>query len=289
MGHQVTARKKLFKKTQTGVTLLEALLVLVIASSLVYLALKQYEVFKTAGDVQALQANVDDLFQAMSQFYKANCYGSYDPNTQTITWGLMNPKAGSMVGMYGVYVLDIPSQLQPYMTTTLTPNPIVDTTSPSTTSGYVAQFNKYTYAVSICTTASDDSDPATGPYPSTGCATARQKGTVVIWRPQVSVALMRRAKAAQLYNATGATCGPMRSPLTGAPLGCGSTRGVGNATQFLAWERQANYASPQATSLAYRSANALVAQFTQMYRESPITYLVSTNHSPEIQYFNCGG
>ena len=264
---------------QLGRTLLEVLLMLVIASSVLYVSIRQVRVYQDAGYAAELQANVDMLFQAMAAFHRANCYGSYNPITRTMSYGLLNPNAASPPP--SPYILDISGQLLPYMTSTLDENPFVwNTTVSSIYQGYLAQFTQYTYPATVCVTGTS----ATGPY-SAGCSATSQKGTVVIWRAQIAALLQSTTKAQQIKNMTGATCLSNGQGLgSGAP--CASSTGTGS---YLVWERQSTNANPLAALPPTWQNNAVVSQFTQMYQENSIDYLLSVSHSPETQYYTCGG
>ena len=78
-------------KLQKGLTLLEALLTLAIASMLLVLSLRMYESYALDSYISELQYNVDSLFQAMSLYYKVNCAGTYNTNGEMTVWGTLNP------------------------------------------------------------------------------------------------------------------------------------------------------------------------------------------------------
>jgi prepilin-type N-terminal cleavage/methylation domain-containing protein len=67
-------RSSLIKKNwASGVTLLEVMLVIAIAGSILAMGISQYQSMQRDSNVRQVQANVDTLFNAMAYWYKANC------------------------------------------------------------------------------------------------------------------------------------------------------------------------------------------------------------------------
>ena len=60
-------------KQQTGVSLLELLLVLAIASSIALLGIRMYQRYQVDQDAERLLYTVNTLFLGMSRYYQANC------------------------------------------------------------------------------------------------------------------------------------------------------------------------------------------------------------------------
>ncbi len=249
-----------------GVTLFELLLAIVIGSAIIYMGIRQYQSFRMGADARQLQDNVNVLFQAMSNFYKANAYGSFNPSNTTLTWAPLNLRNSSIPS--NPYPVNIETQLQPYITQDIPFNPIVENTAAG--QGYVAQFNGYTQSTEFCVTASA-SAPAWGPTTSMGCAQsgAKQTGTAVVWQIQISVLINNPALRAQYLALTGANClSKLNSTQTSvAPCASAST----NSGNYLVWERQAT--SPE-TDSSFWPINPMVSEFTKMYRQESITYSV---------------
>jgi type II secretory pathway pseudopilin PulG len=57
----------------SGITLLESLLAIAIAVSLLLLGIRQYEQYRIEASFIEVKKNVDVLFQALGQYYQANC------------------------------------------------------------------------------------------------------------------------------------------------------------------------------------------------------------------------
>lgn len=56
-----------------GMTLLELLLVLIIAASIIFLGINRYQLYKRQKDIEVLRQNVNSLFQATNTYYRLNC------------------------------------------------------------------------------------------------------------------------------------------------------------------------------------------------------------------------
>lgn len=261
-----------------GASLIEILLVFVIVMSLVILGLRQYQIFKTDQDLLQLQANVDALFEASSNFYHMLCYGTTDPSTFQLTPGILHPTANppSMVS------IDINNNLSKngLLAITLPFNPLVDSNGPA--NGYVVQFNQAPAQARMqCTTGTSAS----------GCSTPpSQIGVISTWRIQVAVLLKHPELGAQYQQMMGAQC---LSSLIPGQVPFVSTCQAQKPGSYLVWERM-----PAERSFEQRSGlwsfMPVVSLFTQQYNTYPINYLLNTAGSiqastpAQTQYFLCG-
>lgn len=258
------------QKNQRGVSLVEALLVLIIGASILFFSLRQYEVFRRDADVQQVQANVDMLFLAMTQFYRANCYGQVNPATGALTPGRLNPAHSSsplpgpvhidinadLVG--GGYLSDdVPFPISPLVDNSADPN--------DKFSGYVVQFNSAQSTRTMNGTI----------------------GTVVIWKPQVAVKIKDPDLTSQYLYLLGGNCLSSASGniVTPCPTS-GSTTGTD-----VVWERMPSLASSEANSTLW-PLRAVLNQFTQMYTTHSTAYLLTRGGltpANQTQYYLCGG
>jgi hypothetical protein len=158
-----------------GVTLLEALLVLAIGISFVLLGLRQYNSYRLDADIMQLNANIDTLFQAAANYYKANCPKgkALDPTIATGSTKTLNITTDLLTPRFLESTFPIAS-------------PLVDSSAPG--GGYAVQFNK--------STAPRMQQVCANP-PTCSSLTSDQIGTVVFWKIQVSVHLLNTS-AAQL-------------------------------------------------------------------------------------------
>lgn len=113
-----------------GATVLELLLVLAVFSVLLALGVKQYTMYKQSADFEQIKYNVDVLFQAMSNYYYANCENNTIFNIASTTPYLITPSQ-LVTGNYltlanlkpakvltsGVYDTTYLMQFAPYSTT----------------------------------------------------------------------------------------------------------------------------------------------------------------------------
>lgn len=258
------------KKRQSGLSLVEALLVLIIATSILFFSLRQYEVFRRDADIQQVKANVDVLFVAMAEFYKANCYGQVDPTTGAVTAGRLNPAHASNP-LPGPVHIDINADLIAggYLTDDVPfpLSPIVDNSADPTDkfSGYIVQFN---------------SAQATRTMNGT-------IGTVVTWKPQIAVRIKDTTLTSQYLNLLNGNC---LSSLSGNTVTPCPTAGSSTGT-YVVWERMPSLVSSKANSTLW-PLRAVLNQFTQMYTTHSTTYLLTRSGltpANQTQYYLCGG
>lgn len=263
------------KKQYEGVTLIEVLLVLAIGAAILVLSLRQYESFRADADVQQLEYNVNNIFSAMSQFYKANCYGTTNPSTIPPNPAIQGGKLNPVISPTSPVAISINNDLikNGFLSSLPPLSPIVDSSAGSGTNGYVTQFNEYTSPRNVCT--------------STNCATSSSTGTIVIWKSQVAVSLKDTATAQQYLNLLNGDCLSSATGSTVTPCTPGST-GTGN---YVVWERLPSFSASQSNSETWM-LNPIVNQFTSLYNNYSNVYtLTSGGKIPvnQTQYFLCGG
>lgn len=242
---------------QAGLSLNEMLLVMVIASSIMYMSIRMYFTYKTDIEVQQVQANVDAIFQAMSAYYRANC------NRTSNAFGQLNPAvfAGTTKN------IDIQNDLitPGYLSASSLPlNPVVNS-SGSGYKGYVAQFNRVTLNRTVCTgtvggvPAYDTSNP---PCNQTGNA-----GQVVVWQAQVSVELSPYIVSNNYKTAyLSIMLGDCLSTLSGSNV---KQCTVGSTGTFVVYERPVSNAINK-TGSTYWVSTPLLQEFKQMYELYPL-------------------
>lgn len=262
------------KKQYAGVSLVELILVLAIGAAILILSLRQYQVFRQDADADQLVANVNTLMQAMGQYYKANCYGTYNPNANPpLTPGTLNP-LNTNDPLPGPFPINITTDLvdNGYLSPEMPISSLVDTTGAegNNFNGYVAQFNASIQMVR---------NPGSGAV-----------GQVLIWKPQISVLLKDTENATQYLNWLQADC---LSSLNGETVSrCQLNSNTGT---YLVWERMPSYAASKGNSSLWE-AKAVSTQFNQMYTTYPTVYLLNTGgkvpttgSATQTQYYLCGG
>lgn len=247
-----------FYQKQTGITLLEILLVLVILTAILFLSMQQYLIFRRDADVRHLQANVDTLFYAMGQYFRAHCKN--DPfNTQASNPYQVVPLSTLITEGY----LTLPNNAN-----TMPLNPLVDD---STGDGYVLQLTQQ--PLTQRTVIMSDTP-----------ASRQSVGSINTWQIEVAVKLAVDQEALPAYqNVMAATC--LSNNTRGYIQPCRENPDPSNAA-YLLFER-----APSFANLGYRSSYWLslptVKQFTQMYTTYPITVLTN-NALTNQQYYVCG-
>lgn len=254
-------------RQQAGVALIEIILVIVVASGIVYFSIQQYLSFRRDADAAQVQSNVNAIFQAMTAYYRTNCYGQYDTSTSSVITGTLNPTNATPPAVSQPINITNDLITPKFLTTDIIQNPIVNAAGAGT-DGYVAQFNR----------------PATPAdrmqCTSSGCATSVPIGKIYTWKIQVAVQLNDAATADQYLKILGGDClsnfaGGIVTPCT-----------VGSTGTFVVWERLPGYANIQAVS-NYWVTLPTVSQFTQMYRTYPLDTLMDGSNT-DNQYYLCG-
>lgn len=255
------------KTKQSGVTLLELLLVMLVAGSILVMGYRLYDTFQSDADVEIVKSNVDVIFQGMQSYYRKNCYGT-TRSDQTVDPGTLNP----------AYVPASPPQLPIDIQTDLINTGYISTNIVKTSivnpvgagfDGYIAQFNKLTYDRQVCT------DGPTGAGP-TDCTV--NVGKVTSWQAQVSVRLDKLTTAAQYLALLTGDC---RSTLSGSTvLPCEVS---GNTGGYIVFQRSVSSAVPKEGS-TYWGTMPTVLQFKQMYTTYPITSLTSGTTTANQNY-----
>jgi type II secretory pathway pseudopilin PulG len=244
-----------------GVSLLELLLVLVIASGILYFSIQQYFIYKQDSEVRQLQANVDLLFQGLGSYFRAYC------------------KEEPFSRFYGPQHLRVTmNELQPYLNGKIKPNVLVDNRLP-VNQEYILQFNQFQ---------TQDAAPPplveNLPYRSVMVAPDKSVpvGYITVWQAQVAVKLRDRATAPQYQAWLGADCVSSLGGTFVTPCAANPRQGA-----YAVFTRQPSLPSTQANS-TYWPSMPVAAQFTQMYEAPSILLLLIDPSLAQQQYYVCG-
>lgn len=248
-------------KQNQGVTLLEILLVLVIAASLVLLGIQQYTSYQRYQELDQVRYSVDLLFQAAANFYRANCIEYLDASGTIIKPGRLDPE--SVVPEPPKYKLDIYANL--WRDGFINEWPFPD-------NAYVRK-GVDQYVVQFVKTYSDRTQEMSD-------TTIQTIGRIPVLKIQIAVRLSTTAAtdASTYEKVLGATCVGGKSGLF---VECGS-----DPKDYLIWERLPSLGSPGIASDLWPTLHT-VDQFTQMYTTYPITSL--TSGAVANQLFLCTG
>lgn len=249
------------KLTQQGVTLIEILLVLTIAAIIYIIGFQQYASFRNYQYAAQAKINVDTLFQAAANYYRANCIQYVDNSGTTVKQGTLDPDA--MSSILNQFPLNINNDLsQPGFLSKwpFVANPLVSTDADN----YVVQFNLTTQPRKQ----------------SLSDGTSQTIGTLYLWKIQVSMMLSTQAaKNPTTYlQLLGADClstfdGTVVTPCTSSSSG-----------NYLVWERLPSFSAPNSSTPLWLMAPT-VNQFNQQYNTYPMKIL--TNGTIGNQNFLC--
>jgi type II secretory pathway pseudopilin PulG len=235
-------------RKMAGVTLIEVIVVIIIASGIFLLGMKFYNAIRRDGDVAQVKYNVDRIFAAATEYYQANCRWQRNPLTGVhvgvLTLGKLDPAAN-------------PGTPFPVTVTSLSTGGYLDPNSPIPLSplinnatlngGYIVQFNKAA--------------------PTDQLVSGNKMGKVIIWTVQVAVAI-RNAAPLQMVKMLGADCAANASGNVITPCSVGLPASA-SQTVYAVWERLPSNAAPNAEADTWMG-NAEVKAFTQLYTNNNI-------------------
>jgi len=259
---------------QKGVTLLEMMLVLSIASGMTILGMNMYRSFQETVTLQQLQYNIDQLFEAAGNYYKANCAtGGFSPSSITY------PPTPTTY-----YPLSISSDLlaRGFLTNWNATNPLV---SPSGgESGYIVQLNPIIVspvAANVCIVITPGV-PCTPVSPTSYIPSTQ--ALIVSWAVQVAV----KIKNSSHINAYLATLqGNCTSDITsGLPNTVDPCPSVSATKNYIVWTRLPSMAAFSKNSVLSNSM-PLLKQFNLQYTHDQ-NYELNSGYSTPV-YYICGG
>lgn len=242
-----------------GVSLLEAMFVMILAVGFLLLGMRQYRIYKNDLEMENIKSNVVQMFEAMVQFYRANCQTTFS--------------AQSAFG-YSMPVRVLYSDLQNYFPRIM-PSSLVDTTVGD--QGYYMQFNP---ASGYAATQGVPVQIPTNAAPNTTVGYAQP------WSIQISVAMANTTKMPSYVAWSGADCASAVAPMAWTVSPCNVPPGVPN--KFLAWQRMPSVGGQAHFFSNYWISLPLVRRFNQGYTTYPILVVTGGSSSTQ-QFFKCGG
>lgn len=259
---------------QRGMTLIEIMLVLAIASSLLIMGIRQYQSFQMQQQFQQVAYNVDLIFQGLSHYYQGQCQTGEDYYSGTIaSTGLLDASVSNATPL----AMDISTQLVTpgYLVQTLALSEIVD--SSVGFGGYFAQFNL------AATTAPSASRTETVTFDGATSSTVTA-GTAYFWKEQVAIKVRDTTKVTAYLNALGADC---RSDLVGDIVTpCATSANEGD---YLVWERPPSFALPNAISDLWATM-PVAKDFNNVFRHDAFFEINNPIIAvPNAPYYLCGG
>lgn len=279
-----------------GMTLLEVMLVLAIAASMILLGLNMYQTASIEKDYLLLKANVDFLFQAMKSYYQTECDNYFFPNGSVSRKGKLTFNSNDA---------STPSDFAPVTFDVTTVNNYIATSWPRYTSVvaldtvskiYLAQFNPTTNANNnayVCSSYTTGSPQCSSPIPITD-------SSIVLWQSQIAVKMRDPAKTTYYVAMAGADCAVNTIP-SGAPIDCSTGVAMGSSAQYMVWQRMPSFSSRNIRSSHWIS-NPATKEFKLQYTHDPMYELYNPSAAPmqnpnnssaaptEVyKYYYCGG
>jgi|GEM_PF-2384946 len=255
-----------------GVTLLEIMLVLVIAASFILLGLQTFRQFSLQGNINKASYNVNVLFKALRGYYLSNCIANrtYDTGAE-IKSATLDPSSSSYISTASVGI-NIASQL-------VTPGYLTNwqaAFSPVVAS-YVVQLNRYntaTKTVQFCYSGTCVGQPTV------------ETNNVYLWTAQVAIQINDVARINQYKEMLGADCisrlsGSIVTPCSQSPV----------AANFLVFERLPSFVASEGNSPLWLSMPN-VKQFKEQYtndNDYAITVDDPSYRQGSYQNYLCGG
>lgn len=270
-----------------GMTLLEIMLVLAIAASMILMGIQLYQSSETEKNYFVLKTNVDLLFQAMKGYYQTECDLYFSENGSVGSKGALtfNPANAPIPPAFASISFDV-TTVNRYIASTWPRYTSVVYDNSSEAASYFAQFNpltgtnKKTYACWYFGSGSPVCDPAS----------TLSSSNIVLWQAQIAVKMKDPAKTTYYVGIAGADCAVDTIP-SDAPVNC-ATGGVtmGVSANYMVWQRLPSFSSPNIRSPNWIS-NPVVKEFKLQYTHDPMYELYNPSATlPDMyQYYYCGG
>jgi hypothetical protein len=261
-----------------GITLLEAMLVLAIAASIILAGLNVYRTYETDKEYFILKTNVDLLFVAMKNYYQQECNLYFDKSGTIIETG----KLVFTPGNYASVAFDVSTANQylsvgwPRMTSL---------TSRVPTNAYLAQFNPNVTGIKNAYVCFKPGNTVIcdAPLPILS-------SNIILWQSQIAVRMNDPKKASYYVAKAGADCAVNSIPTNG-PVNC-ATSGIpiGGQASYLVWQRMPSFSSSN-VSTPHWMRNPVLKIFKLQYTHDPMYELSNPNASPAEVYksYLCGG
>lgn len=257
-----------------GVTLLEVLLVMAIAASLIMFSINLYQQYRADQFAIQLRYNADTVLESLAYYYQANCSeGPGRTLSQTPYPTVFNDGGDLYNDLKNGF---LPSNWQPY-------NPLIDGTAAN--DGYFVQFNlipPFKKQVYVCNPY--DTSGVGGAHP---CSTPQEipNSEVIIWQVQLAIKMKNPASTLGYLGLSGADCAVNSLP-TNAPVNC-SSRVISGSANYLVWQRLPSFASPAVVGDQWVSMPQ-TKEFNRQYTHDPM-YELYLNGTGPTTYYLCGG
>lgn len=264
-------------KQQSGITIVESMLVAVISILLIGLSVSQYESYKRDSDTAQLTYNVEQVLQAAGYYYQANCRNQFDATTGKYIMGSSALDPANNPG--NPFNIDAYADLynDGFLKANITRNPLVYYPTPNTQISailkpYRVQFNLTTPQQQRVVALSD--------------GTTANLGKIFVWRIQVSVLMKDSATAQAYYRVLKATCLSRAQGNIILPCPAVPTPPTSQDT-YMVFERLPSLTGSE-TNFGLNVTNATINQFNQTQTTAPMLYLTGSSSGSTEQNYLCG-
>jgi hypothetical protein len=244
--------------TQLGLSLLEVMLALAVATVMIMVSVRQIEVYELDNNVEIIKANIDNLFAAAAQYYRANCN-----STLSVT-------AGSSLGVAISALIFTPNG---YSSIPINNAGCLVKVSDAT-GGYVVQYNSIATNPTNTNCGWQDCSSSTTPVAPTQNALSSTLA-VSFLQIQVSILLNNLKQVNYVKSVLGADClSTVKAGSSPTTINtCVATTPSG--ATWLVFTRLPSYASPQ-TASAYWGMMPMLKEFNLQYTHDQMYELSGT-------------
>jgi len=270
----------------TGLSLLEIILVLAIATSLMLAGLSMYQSIQMENKYSILlRADVDFLFEAMKGYYQQQCDIAFSTDGTIYRKGDLTFNPGNAMP---------PTDFAPVTFDVTTANTYLPLMWPRGTSVvaagtpanvYFAQFNPITGSnknAYVCSSYTTGTPQCSNPEPIPG-------SNIVMWQSQIVVKMKDPSKTTYYLAKVGADCA-VNTFTPGTVVDCSTGVALGASATYMVWQRMPSFASQDIRSSNWVS-NPATKEFKLQYTHDPMYELYNTGATPSdvYTYYYCGG
>jgi type II secretory pathway pseudopilin PulG len=273
-------------------TLIETMLVLVIAGGIIAFGIKQSRMMARDNEVREIRASVDQLFQGMATYYQANCRDTRDANGNIISrTGSLDPNDTTPPPVNGSMILPIATG-----TTSLVSRGYITKWSPIYSGiidnaygdqGYSVQFDGAVITNGHIPTSlfyNWAGDSASG-HPLR-VTLPQNAGTYYLWLSHVAVKLSSTSDPVMYKGRLGASC-ISSDPTSTCATASSATCLVAGPSCYLIWQSLPSTSSPS-TITPLAPSMGRVKAFTNLYNTDDLYGATNSNWTPNNNYL-CGG
>jgi type II secretory pathway pseudopilin PulG len=276
------------RSKQTGVTLIEAVLVLLLVSAIIVLGIRQFQRYERDNQIREVQASVDQLFEALAMYYQTYCR----QNPAVVFPQPPTPAPVTVRIASGVNALVTTGYLSKWSPLV---NAIVDTSYGE--KGFTAQFlgftstdgrmpssTFYNWTGNLSGTPSTLSATQVA-FPQSAMSVPQNVGVMYVWISHIAMKLTSTLDPKAYQGRTGASC-YSTNPLT--PCATATACGGAGSSCYLIWESLPTKASRSSQSTLAPTMSRIKA-FTNLYYTDDMYSASNPTWGASNNLYLCGG